>query len=41
MEAESLAANAKMTREPLATLMQGDLRPAAGVLDRINGGFKI
>ncbi|HIG04122.1 MAG TPA: 2-oxoacid:ferredoxin oxidoreductase subunit beta [Planctomycetes bacterium] len=41
MEAESLAANAKMTREPLATLMQGDLRPAVGVLDRINGGFKI
>ena len=41
MEAESLAANAGMTSEALASLMQGDLRPAAGVLDKINEGFRI
>ena len=40
-EQSALADSAGMTKEPLSSLEQGDLRPAAGTLEKVNDSLRI
>ncbi|MEE2883535.1 MAG: 2-oxoacid:ferredoxin oxidoreductase subunit beta [Planctomycetota bacterium] len=41
VEQPSLSNTTDLTAEPLSSLEQGDLRPAAGTLEQVNGTFRI
>ncbi len=41
VEAKSMSSNSGLTDQPLSMLAQQELRPASGVLDRINDSFRI